>query len=123
VDAAIDLMLKLKSLDLKLAIDDFGTGYSSLSYLHRFPMDTLKVDKSFVGRLEKSNEDRAIIHTILTLGQKLGMEVVAEGVETLEQVTMLKQEHCDYGQGYYFAKPLPVEEAQALLARHVAQTV
>ncbi len=120
VDAAIDLMLKLKSLDLKLAIDDFGTGYSSLSYLHRFPMDTLKVDKSFVGRLEKSNEDRAIIHTILTLGQKLGMEVVAEGVETLEQVTMLKQEHCDYGQGYFFAKPLPVEEAQALLSSHVS---
>jgi EAL domain-containing protein (putative c-di-GMP-specific phosphodiesterase class I) len=84
-------------------------------------MDTLKVDKSFVGRLEKSNEDRAIIHTILTLGQKLGMEVVAEGVETLEQVTMLKQEHCDYGQGYFFAKPLPVEDAQALLARSVPQ--
>jgi diguanylate cyclase (GGDEF)-like protein len=115
VDAAIDLMLKLKSLDLKLAIDDFGTGYSSLSYLHRFPMDTLKVDKSFVGRLEKSNEDRAIIHTILTLGQKLGMEVVAEGVETLEQVNMLRQEHCDYGQGYFFAKPLPAEAAEALL--------
>ncbi|MEB3289960.1 MAG: EAL domain-containing protein [Leptolyngbya sp.] len=123
VDAAIDLMLKLKSLDLKLAIDDFGTGYSSLSYLHRFPMDTLKVDKSFVGRLEKSNEDRAIIHTILTLGQQLGMEVVAEGVETLEQANMLKQEQCDYGQGYFFAKPLPREEAQALIQRHCTQTV
>jgi diguanylate cyclase (GGDEF)-like protein len=120
VDSAIDLMLKLKALDLKLAIDDFGTGYSSLSYLHRFPMDTLKVDKSFVGRLEKSNEDRAIIHTILTLGQKLGMEVVAEGVETLAQVNMLKQEHCDYGQGYFFAKPLPAEAAQALLSQRQA---
>ncbi|HZG40059.1 MAG TPA: EAL domain-containing protein [Nodosilinea sp.] len=115
VDAAIDLMLKLKSLDLKLAIDDFGTGYSSLSYLHRFPMDTLKVDKSFVGRLEKSNEDRAIINTILTLGQKLGMEVVAEGVETATQVAMLQQEGCDYGQGYFFAKPLPAADALALL--------
>ena len=123
VDAAIDLMLKLKSLDLKLAIDDFGTGYSSLSYLHRFPMDTLKVDKSFVGRLEKSNEDRAIIHTILTLGQKLGMEVVAEGVETLAQVNMLKQERCDYGQGYFFAKPLPVEEAQRLIERPIIHPV
>ncbi|MBE9137403.1 EAL domain-containing protein [Nodosilinea sp. LEGE 07088] len=118
VDAAIDLMLKLKSLDLKLAIDDFGTGYSSLSYLHRFPMDTLKVDKSFVGRLEKSNEDRAIIHTILTLGQKLGMEVVAEGVETETQVAMLCQEGCDYGQGYFFAKPLPAADAFALLQKH-----
>jgi len=115
VDAAIDLMLKLKSLDLKLAIDDFGTGYSSLSYLHRFPMDTLKVDKSFVSRLEKSNEDRAIIHTILTLGQQLGMEVVAEGVETETQVVMLRQQGCDYGQGYFFAKPLPAAEALALL--------
>nr|WP_242023849.1 EAL domain-containing protein [Nodosilinea sp. FACHB-13] len=118
VDAAIDLMLKLKSLDLKLAIDDFGTGYSSLSYLHRFPMDTLKVDKSFVGRLEKSNEDRAIINTILTLGQKLGMEVVAEGVETATQVAMLQQEGCDYGQGYFFAKPLPADEALNLLRQH-----
>jgi EAL domain-containing protein (putative c-di-GMP-specific phosphodiesterase class I) len=118
VDAAIDLMLKLKSLDLKLAIDDFGTGYSSLSYLHRFPMDTLKVDKSFVGRLENSNEDRAIINTILTLGQKLGMEVVAEGVETATQVAMLRQEGCDYGQGYFFAKPLPAEAALELLRQH-----
>ncbi|HSM83509.1 MAG TPA: EAL domain-containing protein [Nodosilinea sp.] len=118
VDAAIDLMLKLKSLDLKLAIDDFGTGYSSLSYLHRFPMDTLKVDKSFVGRLEKSNEDRAIIHTILTLGQQLGMEVVAEGVETEAQVAMLRQEGCDYGQGYFFAKPLSAADALDLLHQY-----
>ncbi len=118
VDAAIDLMLKLKALDLRLAIDDFGTGYSSLSYLHRFPMDTLKVDKSFVGRLEKSHEDQAIIHTILTLGQQLGMDVVAEGVETAAQVAMLQREHCDYGQGYFFAKPLPSDEALALLQNH-----
>ncbi|NJL46503.1 MAG: EAL domain-containing protein [Leptolyngbyaceae cyanobacterium SM2_5_2] len=121
VEAAIDLMLKLKSLDLTLAIDDFGTGYSSLSYLHRFPMDALKVDKSFVGRLEKSYEDRAIIHTILTLGQKLGLDVIAEGVETLEQVKLLRQEGCDYGQGYFFAKPLPAEAAQALLAQRLTQ--
>ncbi|MGF1568526.1 MAG: putative bifunctional diguanylate cyclase/phosphodiesterase [Nodosilinea sp.] len=119
VDAAIDLMLRLKSLDLKLAIDDFGTGYSSLSYLHRFPMDTLKVDKSFVGRLEQSDEDRAIINTILTLGQKLGMEVVAEGVETLAQANLLRQEQCDYGQGYFFAKPLPSEAALALLKKNL----
>ncbi len=121
VDAAIDLMLRLKSLDLKLAIDDFGTGYSSLSYLHRFPMDTLKVDKSFVGRLEKSLEDQAIIHTILTLGKKLGMEVVAEGVETQEQVEMLKSEHCDYGQGYFFAKPLSQEAVIELLQKKCPQ--
>ncbi|MFZ4640092.1 MAG: EAL domain-containing protein [Nodosilinea sp.] len=110
VDRAIDLMLKLKSFDLKLAIDDFGTGYSSLSYLHRFPMDTLKIDKSFVGR-----KDWAIIQTILTLGKTLGMEVVAEGVETEEQVTILNQEGCNYGQGYFFAKPLAKEGAENLL--------
>jgi diguanylate cyclase (GGDEF)-like protein len=121
VDAAIDLMLRLKALDLKLAIDDFGTGYSSLSYLHRFPMDTLKVDKSFVGRLERSDEDRAIINTILTLGQKLGMEVVAEGVETATQVAMLQQEGCDYGQGYFFAKPLPAIDALTLLQQYSPQ--
>lgn len=121
VDAAIDLMLRLKSLDLKLAIDDFGTGYSSLSYLHRFPMDTLKVDKSFVGRLENSLEDQAIIHTILTLGKKLGMEVVAEGVETIEQVNMLQQEQCDYGQGYFFAKPLSQEAVLELLRQKCPQ--
>lgn len=110
VDRAIDLMLKLKSFDLKLSIDDFGTGYSSLSYLHRFPMDTLKIDKSFVGR-----EDWAIIQTILTLAKTLGMEVVAEGVERAEQVTMLSQEGCHYGQGYFFAKPLTKEAAEELL--------
>ena len=115
VDRAIDLMLQLKALDLKLAIDDFGTGYSSLSYLHRFPMDTLKVDQSFVGRLENSNEDRAIIHTILTLGRQMGLEVVAEGIETEAQVAMLKQEGCDYGQGYFFAKPLGHEAVEDLL--------
>ncbi|MGB3199540.1 MAG: EAL domain-containing protein [Nodosilinea sp.] len=118
VDAAIDLMLKLKSLDLKLAIDDFGTGYSSLSYLHRFPMDTLKVDKSFVGRLENSKEYRAIINTILTLGQMLGMEVVAEGVETATQASILRQEGCNYGQGYFFAKPLSAAGALDLLQQH-----
>ncbi len=121
VDAAIDLMLRLKALDLKLAIDDFGTGYSSLSYLHRFPMDALKVDKSFVGRLEKSHDDRAIIHTILTLGRQLGLEVIAEGVETLAQVKLLQQGQCDYGQGYFFARPMPAEAAQALLAQRLSQ--
>ena len=110
VDRAIDLMLKLKSLDLKLSIDDFGTGYSSLSYLHRFPMDTLKIDKSFVMR-----EDWAIIQTILTLGKTLGMEVVAEGVESAQQVTILSQGGCDYGQGYFFAKPLTKAAAEQLL--------
>lgn len=115
VEGAIDLMLELKKLNVRLGIDDFGTGYSSLSYLHRFPMDTLKVDKSFVGRVEKSAEDYAIVQTILTLGHQLGMDVVAEGIETTEQFHLLRQEKCNYGQGYYFAKPLPSEAAGELL--------
>ncbi|PSN18831.1 diguanylate cyclase [filamentous cyanobacterium CCP5] len=122
IETTIDLMLKLKSLNFKLAIDDFGTGYSSLSYLHRFPLDTLKVDKSFVGRVDRSNEDRAIVQTILTLGKQLGMDVVAEGIETQQQVRILQQEACDYGQGYLFAKPLPPEAAVELL-RHPSPLV
>ena len=115
VEETIDLMLRLKGLGLQLSIDDFGTGYSSLSYLHRFPMDTLKVDKSFVGRMEQSGEDWEIVDTIIALGHKLGMDVVAEGIETLGQMMMLKQAHCEYGQGYYFSEPLSSEEATTLL--------
>ena len=119
VEEAIDLMLRLKGLGLRLSIDDFGTGYSSLSYLHRFPMDTLKVDKSFVGHMEQSSEDWEIVDTIIALGHKLGMDVVAEGVETLGQTMMLKQAYCEYGQGYFFSKPLSSEEATTLLTQKV----
>ena len=115
IEEAIDLMLRLKELGLQLSIDDFGTGYSSLSYLHRFPMDTLKVDKSFVGRMEQSDEDWEIVDTIIALGHKLGMDVVAEGIETLGQMMMLKQAHCEYGQGFFFSEPLSSEEATTLL--------
>lgn len=117
VQAAIDLMLRLKELGLQLSIDDFGTGYSSLSYLHRFPMDTLKVDRSFVSRMEQSGEDREIVHTIIALGHKLGMDIVAEGVETAAQMAILRQAGCQYGQGYFFARPLSSEDAAVLLAQ------
>lgn len=106
VEAAIDLMLSLKALNFKLSIDDFGTGYSSLSYLHRFPMDTLKIDQSFISRMEEDNENHEIVQTIISLGHNLGMEIVAEGVESQAQVGILKRLQCEYGQGYYFAKPL-----------------
>jgi EAL domain-containing protein (putative c-di-GMP-specific phosphodiesterase class I) len=82
VDGATELMHRLKGLGLKLAIDDFGTGYSSLSYLHRFPTDTLKIDQSFVGRMDQSGDEQEIVHTIIALGQKLRMDLVAEGIET-----------------------------------------
>ncbi|WP_225885351.1 putative bifunctional diguanylate cyclase/phosphodiesterase [Leptolyngbya sp. KIOST-1] len=116
VDGAVDLMHRLKQLGLKLAIDDFGTGYSSLSYLHRFPTDTLKIDQSFVGRMDQSDDDREIVHTIITLGQKLNMDLVAEGIETETQLERLRAMGCCRGQGYWFAQPLGREAATALLA-------
>ncbi|NJL46676.1 MAG: EAL domain-containing protein [Leptolyngbyaceae cyanobacterium SM2_5_2] len=115
VEAARQLMEQLKALGLQLAIDDFGTGYSSLSYLHRFPSDTLKIDQSFVGRMDKSHDDREIVHTIIALGRKLGMNLVAEGIETQPQVELLLEMGCWRGQGYWFSKPLAPAEAKALI--------
>lgn len=119
VESSRNLMLRLKDLGLDLAIDDFGTGYSSLSYLHRFPTDTLKVDQSFVGRMEHSPEDREIVHTIVTLGHKLNLTLVAEGIETVEQWALLREMGCQYGQGYLFSQPVTGEAAIALLIQQV----
>ncbi|MEG3862675.1 EAL domain-containing protein [Microcoleus sp. herbarium12] len=118
VESAIAVLKQMKALKVKLGIDDFGTGYSSLSYLSRFPTDTLKVDKSFVGlmELESEGENVAIVRTIVTLAHALGMDVIAEGVETAAQLARLRAIGCEYGQGYFFAKPLPSEAATALMA-------
>jgi diguanylate cyclase (GGDEF)-like protein len=117
VNGAIAQLVKLKSLNLKLSLDDFGTGYSSLSYLHQLPTDTLKVDQSFVGRMEEqSGEDSGIVKTIISLGHQLGMDVIAEGIETASQLAGLRQLNCNYGQGYFFSKPLPQEGATVLVA-------
>lgn len=115
VEEVIAVLLKLKSLHLKLGIDDFGTGYSSLSYLHRFPVDTLKVDRSFVNRMEEVGSNAEIVHTIINLGHSLGLNVIAEGVEQQIQLDMLRQLGCEYAQGYFLAKPLTSEAATALL--------
>ena len=117
VSSVIETLNHMKELNLKISIDDFGTGYSSLSYLHRFPIDTLKVDKSFVMNIDDLGEDHAIVETIITLGHHLGMDVIAEGIETSGQAQKLKALNCEYGQGYYFARPLPAEEAEALLTK------
>ncbi|MBD0335682.1 MAG: EAL domain-containing protein [Cyanobacteria bacterium Co-bin13] len=117
VENSRELMLRLKDLGLRLAIDDFGTGYSSLSYLHRFPTDTLKIDRSFVGRMEHSQEDREIVHTIITLGHKLNLTLVAEGIETAEQMALLRQMGCQFGQGFLFSRPVAGEDAIALLTQ------
>jgi diguanylate cyclase (GGDEF)-like protein len=112
-ETAIKLMSELKQLGIKIALDDFGTGYSSLGYLHRFPMDSLKIDRSFVARIM---EDDEIVRTILTLGRNLGLKVIAEGVETIEQVARLRELGCDFAQGYYFSVPINAQEATDLLA-------
>ena len=103
--AAVTLA-KLRGLGVRLSIDDFGTGYSSLSYLNRFPVDTLKIDRSFVTSMNEADENLQIVKTIITLAGNLGMQVVAEGVETEEQLDQLRSLKCQYGQGFYFSKPL-----------------
>jgi diguanylate cyclase (GGDEF)-like protein len=115
-EAAAQTFKQLRSLGVQLSIDDFGTGYSSLSYLHRFPLNYLKIDRSFVMRMTRDN-DNAIVKTISTLAHNLGMEVIAEGIETEEQYQQLKNLGCEFGQGYLFSRPVDAEGALNLLTK------
>ncbi|MBD2000050.1 EAL domain-containing protein [Leptolyngbya sp. FACHB-541] len=116
LESAADLLAQVRSLGIQLSMDDFGTGYSSLSYLHRFPIDTLKIDRSFIKKVDADGEQLAIVRTIITLAWNLGMDVVAEGVETLKQLAQLRSLKCEYGQGYLFSKPLDSQAAQRVIA-------
>ncbi|MEO0396360.1 MAG: EAL domain-containing protein [Cyanobacteria bacterium P01_A01_bin.137] len=118
VDTAIQQLLKLKNKGLHISLDDFGTGYSSLSYLHKLPIDSLKIDKSFVDRMETISENADIVGTIVSLGHRLQLDIIAEGVETLAQARLLNKLRCQYAQGYFFAKPLPMNQAAQLLAQN-----
>lgn len=109
VDHAVDTLRRLKGLGVRLAIDDFGTGYSSLAYLKRFPIDTLKIDRSFVRDVATNATDTAIIDTIIGLASSLGFSVVAEGVETIAQALVLRERNCRYAQGYLICRPLPTD--------------
>jgi diguanylate cyclase (GGDEF)-like protein/PAS domain S-box-containing protein len=113
---AISMLEQIKAQGICLAIDDFGTGYSSLSYLHRFPLNTVKIDRSFTSTMGNGGDGIQIVKTIMPLASNLGFDVVAEGVETQEQVWLLKELKCKYAQGYYFSKPLTAEAAEEFLA-------
>jgi diguanylate cyclase (GGDEF)-like protein/PAS domain S-box-containing protein len=115
-ESATTMLAQLQGLGIQLSMDDFGTGYSSLNYLHRFPIDTLKVDRSFINKLDYDAEQLAIVRTIMALAWNLGIEVVAEGVETAKQIAQLKALQCEYAQGYFFSKPLDAQGIEQLLA-------
>ncbi|MGA2492509.1 MAG: EAL domain-containing protein [Roseiarcus sp.] len=117
VDRAIETMKALRALGVRLSIDDFGTGYSSLSALKRFPVERLKIDRSFIRDLPDDEDDRAVASAIISLGQKLSLRVIAEGVETEEQVAFLRENHCDEWQGYHFSRPVAADAIPALLGR------
>ncbi|SMF21175.1 PAS domain S-box-containing protein/diguanylate cyclase (GGDEF) domain-containing protein [Alteromonadaceae bacterium Bs31] len=114
VNDAIGIMRAIRTLGCKLSIDDFGTGYSSLSYLKQFPINTLKIDRSFIKDIPEDKNDVEIAYTIIAMAHNLGLSVVAEGVETKEQWQLLKEQNCDHIQGYYFSKPLPMAEVLLL---------
>jgi diguanylate cyclase (GGDEF)-like protein len=120
VDGAVKSLLGLKDLGVFISIDDFGTGYSSLGYLKRFPIDMLKIDRSFVMGLPSDSDDAAIVQAIVALGQNLKLKVLAEGVETMDQRSFLQTQGCDYFQGFLFSKPLPEAEFLAFWQNHAA---
>ena len=119
IDRAIKIMKQLKSRNISISIDDFGTGYSSLSYLKKFPIDIIKIDKSFISDLMYSEEDRKIITSIIQLAHNLGLQVIAEGTEELNQVMFLKELNCEQIQGFYYCKPLPASEYLSFLTKNI----
>lgn len=121
LDTTLDTLTQIKRLGVRISVDDFGTGYSSLSYLKRFPLDTLKIDKSFVKDISTDANDRAIVSAISAMAGQLKLELVAEGVEDQSQLDFLGGQQCNYGQGYFFSKPVPAEQASALLRQSVLE--
>ena len=114
-EATIQTLDQLKKLGVKISIDDFGTGYSSLSYLKRLPIDTLKIDQSFVRHIPTDSDDAAIAMLIIAMAHNLKLSVVAEGVETEEQLSFLRAKQCDAMQGFLVSRPLPADELKAFL--------
>jgi len=124
-DATARRLTALKQLGVHVAIDDFGTGYSSLAYLRKFPIDALKIDRSFINTIASSRESTALIHTLVQLGKSLGIQTLGEGIEEQDQLDHLQREHCDYGQGFLFARPLDADAVDAFLRTetpHISST-
>jgi EAL domain-containing protein (putative c-di-GMP-specific phosphodiesterase class I) len=119
-DGAVGLIRQIKDLGVRIAIDDFGTGYSSLAYLKRFPIDSLKVDRSFVADVPSDPGNAAITQAIIAMARTLQLTVIAEGVETVAQFNFLRSRGCDEVQGYYFSPPVPFGQATALLEQSLA---
>jgi EAL domain-containing protein (putative c-di-GMP-specific phosphodiesterase class I) len=114
---------QLKAIGVRLAVDDFGTGYSSLSYLTRFPIDALKLDQSFVRDITADSDDAIVVSAVISMGKSLKHRVIAEGVETLEQLAFLQARGCDEGQGYYFSRPVVAQQFAKLLEAGISATV
>ncbi|KAF6696686.1 EAL domain-containing protein [Pseudomonas sp. EKM23D] len=115
VDETVDILQKIKAMGVRLALDDFGTGYSSLSYLRRFPIDVLKIDQSFVRGLNVNSQDAQLISAIIGMGKSLELNIIAEGVETVEQLNFLKTQQCEEGQGFLFSKAVPPKDFAHML--------
>jgi EAL domain-containing protein (putative c-di-GMP-specific phosphodiesterase class I) len=114
-ETTIEKLNHLRSLGVRLAIDDFGTGYSSLSYLHKFPIDVLKIDRSFIEKINEGLEGAAMAKAIISMSETLHLDTIAEGIETTDQITTLKDLGCEMGQGYLFARPLGIAEMESFL--------
>ena len=106
----VDILTEITALGINLSMDDFGTGYSSLSYLREYPFNVLKIDRSFIDGIVLNNEDCNLVKAIIAMSHSLGLTVVAEGVETKEQLTLLNELGCDFMQGFYFSKPIPAKQ-------------
>lgn len=119
LDLAVVTLRRLKEMDVRLSIDDFGTGYSSLTYLKRFPIDAVKIDQSFIRDLTTNSDDAAIARAVIAMSQSLKLKVIAEGVETIDQLEFLRYLECDEIQGYLVSRPVPADEFERLMQENI----